>query len=145
MTIVACACPGVTLNSFNVATAEFKFVGRAGVPETMKYHFGEIIFRDEFVKGPVDVICFGRGPLGTGEYKVIISIFIPQQFFQFFNRFLRSTSISATALGEIPSAHLSWFSGSFRASTVELHPRIVGNLNMIPFSPICASDSLEIR
>lgn len=67
--------PGVTLNSFNVATAEFKFVGRAGVPETMKYHFGEIIFRDEFVKGPVDVICFGRGPLGTGEYKVIISIF----------------------------------------------------------------------
>ena len=78
---------GVTLNGFNVATAEFKFVGRAGVPETMKYHLGEIIVRDEFAKGPVDVICFGRGPLGTGEYKVIISIFIPQQFFQFFNRF----------------------------------------------------------
>ena len=102
--------PGVTLNSFNVATAEFKFVGRAGVPETMKYHFGEIIFRDEFVKGPVDVICFGRGALGRNTFRTLVLVF-----------------------------------GSFRASTVELHPRIVGNLNMIPFSPICASDSLEIR
>lgn len=62
---------GVTLNGFNIATAEFKFVGRAGVPETMKYYLGEIVVRDEFAKGPIDVICFGRGPLGSGEYKVI--------------------------------------------------------------------------
>ena len=34
---------GVTLNGFNIATAEFKFVGRAGVPETMKYYLGEIV------------------------------------------------------------------------------------------------------
>ena len=52
----------------------------------MKYYLGEIVVRDEFAKGPIDVICFSGGPLGSGEYKVIISIFIPQQFFQFINR-----------------------------------------------------------
>ena len=102
--------PGVTLNGFNVATAEFKFVGRAGVPETMKYHFGEIIFRDEFVKGPVDVICFGRGPLGTGEYKVIISIFIPSNSFSSSIVFCALPAFPLPPWAEIPSAHLSWFS-----------------------------------
>ena len=136
---------GVTLNGFNIATAEFKFVGRAGVPETMKYYLGEIVVRDEFAKGPIDVICFSGGPLGSGEYKVISLYSSPSNSFSSSIVFLRSTSISATALGKNTFRTLVLVFGSFRASTVELHPRIVGNLNMMPFSPICASDSLEIR
>lgn len=79
---------GVALDSLDVAAAEFELIGRAGVPETVKDHLGKIVVLNELAKGPIDKVCFGGRPLGAGEYKVIIPVFISQQFFQLVNRFL---------------------------------------------------------
>lgn len=79
---------GITLNGFNIASAEFELIGCAGVPEAVKDYLGKIVVRNELAKSPVDKVRFGERPLGAGEYEVIISVFIPQQFFQLVNRFL---------------------------------------------------------